>query len=64
MRLKLQIAILREQKIAKLIGMTDKLRRASPTLDSGHDAEAAQMAQSADPIETMELIEARGAADS
>lgn len=59
-QLTLQIAILSEKKIAKLIAMVDQLRIAMPSAPSHHDAEAHRMAQPADPIATMERIEAQG----
>jgi uncharacterized membrane protein len=58
-QLTLQIAILSERKIAKLIGMLDDLRIAIPSVSSHRDAEAEEMAKSADPIATMEMIEAQ-----
>ena len=58
-QLTLQIAILSERKIAKLIGMLDDLRIAIPSVPSHRDAEAEEMAKPADPIATMELIEAQ-----
>jgi uncharacterized membrane protein len=58
-QLTLQIAILSERKIAKLIGMLDDLRIALPSVPSHRDLEAEEMAISADPIATMELIEAQ-----
>ena len=58
-QLTLQIAILSERKIAKLIGMLDDLRIALPSVPSHRDLEAEGMAISADPIATMELIEAQ-----
>ena len=61
-QLTLQIAILSERKIAKLIGMVDELRRASPTLSSSPDPEADTLATPADPIATMERIKAEGLA--
>lgn len=57
-QLTLQIAILSEGKIAKLIGMVDELRRAAPALASSPDAEAIAMAHPADPVATMQRIEA------
>lgn len=59
-QLTLQIAILSEKKIAKLIGMVDELRRDSPSLPSRPDPEAEEMSHSADPIATLERIEAQG----
>lgn len=56
-QLTLQIAILSERKIAKLIGMLDELRRATPTLPSQPDPEAMAMSRPADPIASMQLIE-------
>ena len=58
-QLTLQIAILSEKKIAKLIGMVDELRRDSPSSSSSPDREAEEMSHSADPIATMERIEAQ-----
>ena len=61
-QLTLQIALLSEQKLAKLIGMVDDLRRDSPSSSSRRDPEAEAMARSADPLATLERIEAQGAA--
>lgn len=58
-QLTLQIAMLSEKKLAKLVGMIDELRRSIPSAPSNRDAEAEEMAQPADPIATMERINAR-----
>ena len=58
-QLTLQIAILSERKTARLIGMLDDLRIALPSVPSHRDPEAEEMAKPADPIATMELIEAQ-----
>ena len=58
-QLTLQIAILSERKIAKLIAMVDDLRRDSPTSSSHADPAAEAMARSVDPLATLERIEAQ-----
>lgn len=55
-QLTLQIAVLSEKKIAKLIAMVEELRQGDAGLRSTPDREAEEMAHSADPVATMEKI--------
>jgi len=57
-QLTLQIAMLSERKIAKLIAMLDEQRRDNPLLPSHPDSEAEELAQPADPLSSLERIEA------
>lgn len=56
-QLTLQVAILSEKKVAKIIELLEELRRESPMLASRVDEEAAAMAQPADPKQTLKKIE-------
>ncbi len=47
-RLDLQINLLNERKISKVIAMIEELRRDSPTIPNRHDPEAREMRQAAD----------------
>ena len=58
-QLTLQIAMLSERKLAKLIAMIEEQRRDNPMLASRIDPEAEEMAKPADPIASLEQIEAR-----
>jgi len=53
----LELAILTEQKAAKLIGLIEELRRDSPEIKDRVDHEARDMASSADPHVVLEAIE-------
>ncbi|WP_202618054.1 DUF1003 domain-containing protein [Aureimonas leprariae] len=55
-QLTLQISLLNERKIAKVIALLEEQRRDSPMLPSRIDVEAAEMARSSDPIETLERL--------
>jgi uncharacterized membrane protein len=48
-QLNLELAILSEQKSAKIIQLLDEARRSDPARSSGRDAEAEEMAISAEP---------------
>ena len=55
--LNLQVNLLAEQKIAKLIALIEELRRDTPSVPDRHDAEAEAMKESIDPhlvVSTME----------
>lgn len=56
--LTLQIALLSERKVAKLIELLEEQRRDNPMLTSRVDVEAEQMAAPADPQSTLGRIEA------
>ncbi len=56
--LTLQIAILSERKVAKVIELLEEQRSENPMLASRHDPEAKQMSQAADAGEALERIEA------
>jgi len=55
--LELQVNLLAEQKIAKLIALLEEQRRDSPFLKDREDAEAIQMQQGADPQSILSALE-------
>ena len=55
--LDLQISLLAEEKASKIIAMLEEIRRDSPTLPDKPDAEADELAQSADTSTVLEAIE-------
>lgn len=55
--LDLQISLLAEEKISKIIAMLEELRRDSPNLPDRPDQEAEELAQSADTSTVLEAIE-------
>jgi uncharacterized membrane protein len=55
-QLTLQLALLTEQKIAKVIGLMQEQRRENPMLPDSHDPEAEDMSQPADPGQVMDRI--------
>jgi uncharacterized membrane protein len=55
--LDLQISLLSEEKTSKIIAMLEEIRRDSPTLPDKVDAEADELAQSADASTVLEAIE-------
>lgn len=57
MQLSLQLNLLSEQKIAKLIALVEELRRDLPDVKDRHDPEAEIMKQPADPHVVMEVLE-------
>ena len=57
-QLTLQIALLSEQKVAKIIALLEEQRRDNPMLASRIDHEADAMAKGADPRASLEQIEA------
>ena len=56
-QLTLQISILSERKVAKVIALLEEQRRESPILASRVDEEAEAMAQPADPGESLKSLE-------
>src|SRR4028118_123684 len=56
-QLSLQLNLLSEQKIAKLIALVEELRRDLPMVKDRHDPEAEVMKQAADPHVVMEALE-------
>ena len=58
-RLDLQINLLNERKISKVIAMIEELRRDSPTIPNRHDPEAREMRQSADPEAIVRAMDER-----
>ena len=56
-QLTLQVAILSEKKVAKIIELLEEQRRESPMLASRVDEEAAAMAQPVDPKQALKDIE-------
>jgi uncharacterized membrane protein len=57
-QLDLQVSLLAEQKIAKLIALIEELRRDLPEVTNRHDAEATAMEQSTDPHAILAALEA------
>ena len=55
-QLTLQLAILAEQKSAKIIQLIEEARRDNPLITDRHDAEAAEMAVHADPEAVLDAI--------
>ena len=63
-QLTLELAILGEQKTAKVIELLEEIRRDNPLLADRHDPEAAEMATPADPEAVLEAIATAPAAES
>ena len=55
--LQLQISLLAEQKIAKMIALIEELRRDMPSVKNRFDAEATMMQRPADPHQVLSAIE-------
>jgi len=55
--LTLELAILSEQKTAKIVALLEELRRDSPQIRDRVDEQAAVMARPADPRSVMEAIQ-------
>lgn len=55
-QLTLELAILNEQKTAKIIALLEEMRRDLPNIPNRLDAEAEQLAQPADPQAVMEAL--------
>jgi uncharacterized membrane protein len=58
-RLDLQINLLNERKISKVIEMLEALRRDIPAVPDRHDPEAGTMRQAADPAQIVRAIDER-----
>jgi len=58
-QLDLQVNLLAEQKIAKLIALVEELRRDIPSVQNRHDPEAEAMSASADPQAVLDALEER-----
>ena len=56
-QLDLQVSLLTEQKIAKLVALVEELRRDLPNVTNRHDAQAAAMEQSTDPHVILNALE-------
>jgi uncharacterized membrane protein len=55
-QLTLELSIVAEQKIAKVIALLEEMRRDDPTLCNRHDPEAVAMSNTADPEAVLEAI--------
>ncbi|MBE9111716.1 DUF1003 domain-containing protein [Nodosilinea sp. LEGE 07298] len=55
-QLMLQLSLLSEKKIAKIIALLEELREDLPNLEQRYDPEAAIMQQSADPLTVLEAL--------
>ena len=58
-QLDLQINLLTERKVTKLIGMLEDLRRDSPTVRDRHDPEVARMLEATDPQQIADRLDER-----
>jgi uncharacterized membrane protein len=56
-QLSLQLSLLSEQKIAKIIALLEELRRDLPEVENRHDLEAKLMQQPADPERVLTALE-------
>ncbi len=56
-QLMLQLNLLSEQKIAKIIALLEELRTDLPNVVNRHDLEAEMMQEAADPIEVLEALQ-------
>jgi uncharacterized membrane protein len=56
-QLMLQLNLLSEQKIAKIIALLEELRADLPNVSDRHDPEAAVMQEAADPIAVLEALQ-------
>ena len=61
--LDLQVNLLTEQKVTKLIGLMEELRRDLPMVRNRHDAQAAALEQPADTAQVLSAISQVGLAD-
>ena len=57
--LDLKVALLTEQKVAKLIDLLEELRRDSPNVKNRHDAEAAVLQQAMNPEQVLAALDER-----
>ncbi len=62
MHLSLQMNLLTEQKVAKIIDLMEELRRDMPTVKNRHDPQAASFAQGTDARQVLSAIEEVGLA--
>lgn len=58
-QLTLQLNLLSEQKIAKIVALLEELRADLPNVSDRYDPEAEVMQEAADPIEVLEVLQAR-----
>jgi uncharacterized membrane protein len=63
-QLSLQMTTLTEAKVAKLIGLIERLRVDSPHLENREDPQAREMTEATDPKRVLEVMDARGTPDS
>jgi len=56
-QLNLQINLLSEQKVTKLISLVEELRRDLPSVQNRHDPEAEAMTEAADPAAVLSALE-------
>ncbi|MHC5830273.1 MAG: DUF1003 domain-containing protein, partial [Nostoc sp.] len=56
-QLMLQLNLLSEQKIAKIIALLEELRTDLPNVINRHDSEAELMREAADPIAVLEALQ-------
>jgi uncharacterized membrane protein len=63
-RLHLQISMLAERKIAKVVALLEELRRDLPSVPNRHDAEAQEMTRATNPHQVAEELERRTPARS
>lgn len=63
-RLDLQINLLTERKVAKLIEMLDELRRDLPSIPTHYDPEVRELRERMDPQEAIEAIESTTIAEA
>ena len=56
-QLDLQVSLLVDQKISKLITMVDQLRKVHPDLEDGTDPQAEAFKQTADPHQSLKTLE-------
>uniref|UniRef100_E6PJ03 DUF1003 domain-containing protein n=1 Tax=mine drainage metagenome TaxID=410659 RepID=E6PJ03_9ZZZZ len=62
-RLDLQINLLTERKVAKIIAMLDEMRRDSPSIPTHYDPEVRELRERMDPQEVVEAMESPAIAD-
>lgn len=58
-QLDLQMNLLAEQKITKIIALLEELRRDLPSVKNRHDAEASIMQEATDPMAVLSALEAK-----
>jgi len=56
-QLDLEVSLLLDQKMSKLITMVDELRRVHPALENGTDPQVEALKKTVDPHETLESLE-------